>query len=182
LIFGNFSIGIHASLVLRKQKFNWYLNNENLLNWYLSRSFLKISIHFKTLLKAKRTISFRGALFSQRKSIWNRGRNFKSWKCLLQSYSYTFDYLQKDFEMIFKKICKNKNKWCKCGSKILNKIKATHSYLMSLSVGLNPSNLCTYHMQTSWFLHFIYLLWFMLASITKKGEIEREIGLTFSYN
>jgi hypothetical protein len=24
------------------------------------------------------------------------------------------------------------------------------------------------------------LLWFMLASITKKGEIEREIGLTFS--
>jgi hypothetical protein len=26
------------------------------------------------------------------------------------------------------------------------------------------------------------LLWFVLASITKKGEIEREIGLTISYN
>jgi hypothetical protein len=26
------------------------------------------------------------------------------------------------------------------------------------------------------------LLWFVLASITKKGEIEREIGLTFSHN
>jgi hypothetical protein len=26
------------------------------------------------------------------------------------------------------------------------------------------------------------LLWFVLTSITKKGEIEREIGLTFSYN
>jgi hypothetical protein len=26
------------------------------------------------------------------------------------------------------------------------------------------------------------LLWFVLASITKKGEIEREIGLTFFYN
>jgi hypothetical protein len=25
LIFGNFSIGIHASLILRKQNFNWYL-------------------------------------------------------------------------------------------------------------------------------------------------------------
>jgi hypothetical protein len=37
-------------------------------------------------------------------------------------------------------------------------------------------------MQNSSFLHFIYLLWFVLASITKKGEIEREIGLTFSYN
>jgi hypothetical protein len=28
----------------------------------------------------------------------------------------------------------------------------------------------------------LYLLCFVLASITKKGEIEREIGLTFSYN
>jgi hypothetical protein len=28
---------------------------------------------------------------------------------------------------------------------------------------------------------YLYLLWFVLASITKKGEmIEREIGLTFS--
>jgi hypothetical protein len=26
----------------------------------------------------------------------------------------------------------------------------------------------------------VYLLWFVLASITKKGKIEREIGLTFS--
>jgi hypothetical protein len=25
------------------------------------------------------------------------------------------------------------------------------------------------------------LLWFVLASITKKGDIEREIGLTFSH-
>jgi hypothetical protein len=51
-----------------------------------------------------------------------------------------------------------------------------------LSIGLIPCNLCTYLMQTSSFLHFIYLLGFVLASITKKGEIEREIGLTFFYN
>jgi hypothetical protein len=44
-----------------------------------------------------------------------------------------------------------------------------------LSSGLIPSNLCTYLLQTSSFL-------FVLASITKKGEIEREIGLTFSHN
>jgi hypothetical protein len=49
-------------------------------------------------------------------------------------------------------------------------------------IGLIPSNLCTYLMQTSLFLHFICLLWFVLASITKKGEIEREIWLTFSHN
>jgi hypothetical protein len=64
-------------------------------------------------------------------------------------------------------------------SKILNKRKAIHSYLVRLSIGLIPSNLCTYHMQTSSFLYFIYLLWFVFASINKKGEIEREIGLTF---
>jgi hypothetical protein len=67
-------------------------------------------------------------------------------------------------------------------SKMLKKRKAIHSYLVRLSIGLIPSNLCTYHMQTSSFLYFIYLVWFVLASITKKGEIEREIGLTFSYN
>jgi hypothetical protein len=42
-------------------------------------------------------------------------------------------------------------------------------------IGLTPSNLCTYLMQTNYAL--IYLLWFVLESITKKGEIEREIGL-----
>jgi hypothetical protein len=61
LIFGNFSIGIHASLGLRKKNFIWYLNNGNLFSWYLSRSFFKISVYFKTLLKAKRRISFRGS-------------------------------------------------------------------------------------------------------------------------
>jgi hypothetical protein len=67
-------------------------------------------------------------------------------------------------------------------SKMLIKRKAIHSYLARLSIGLTTSNLCTYHMQTSSFLHFMYLLWFVLASITKKGEIERETGLTFSYD
>jgi hypothetical protein len=32
-------------------------------------------------------------------------------------------------------------------------------------------------MQTSSIMHFYILLWFVLASIIKKGEIEREIGL-----
>jgi hypothetical protein len=70
-------------------------------------------------------------------------------------------------------------------SKMLIKRKQSihsYSYAIRLSIGLIPSNLCTYHMQTSSFLYFIYLLWFVLASITKKGEIEREIGLTFSHN
>jgi hypothetical protein len=31
-------------------------------------------------------------------------------------------------------------------------------------------------MQTSFNSELIYLIWFVLASISKKGEIEREIG------
>jgi hypothetical protein len=60
---------------------------------------------------------------------------------------------------------------------MLNKKKAIHAYLVEMIIGFIPSNLCTYLMQTSSILHLLYLLWFVLASITKKGEIEREIGL-----
>jgi hypothetical protein len=67
-------------------------------------------------------------------------------------------------------------------SKMLKKRKAIHSYLVRLSIGLISSYLCTYLMQTSVHLCTYYLLWFVLVSITKKVEIEREIGLTFSYN
>jgi hypothetical protein len=66
-------------------------------------------------------------------------------------------------------------------SKMLNKRKAIHSYLVTLSIGFIP---VTYALTICKLVHFctLYLLWFVLASITKKGEIEREIGLTFYYN
>jgi hypothetical protein len=64
--------------------------------------------------------------------------------------------------------------WCKCGPKC--QIKESNPLTLihmqqNFLIGLIPSNLCTYHMQTSSILHLIYLLWFVLASITKKGEI-----------
>jgi hypothetical protein len=66
-------------------------------------------------------------------------------------------------------------------SKMLNKRKAIHSYLVRLSIGLTPNNLCTYHMQTRSFLHLLFAL--VCVGINhQKGEIEREIGLTFTYN
>jgi hypothetical protein len=46
-------------------------------------------------------------LFSQRKSIWNRGRIFKILKTLLKSYSYTMGYLKKNLKRLLQKICKN---------------------------------------------------------------------------
>jgi hypothetical protein len=115
LIFDNFSIGIHASLVLRKQNFNWYLNNGNLFNWYLSRWYKNINWynfkkgnHFqKPSWKLRGEILQGELLFSQRKSIWNMGRNFKSKKCFLQSHFYTFDYLQKILKIFFQTFCEN---------------------------------------------------------------------------
>jgi hypothetical protein len=53
---------------------------------------------------------------------------------------------------------------------------------MKYKIDLIPSNLCTYLLQTSSITALIYLLWFVLASITKKGEIEREIGSNLFLN
>jgi hypothetical protein len=65
------------------------------------------------------------------------------------------------------------------------------------NVKLEESNPCISYESINWFnskqpLHLpyanlfnyalIYLLWFVLASITKKGEIEREIGSNLFLN
>ena len=99
----------------------------------------------------------------------------------MQSYSYTFDYLQKDFEKIFSKEFAKTKQVVQAWSKMLKEKKAIHAYLVELIIGFIPSNLCTYIMQTSLILHF-YLLWFVLASITKKREIEMEIGSNLFLN
>jgi hypothetical protein len=46
------------------------------------------------------------------------GENFKSWKCFAKIYSFTFDYLQKNFEMIYKRVCKNKT----CGANVVQNV------------------------------------------------------------
>ena len=48
---------------------------------------------------------------------------------------------------------------------------------MRISIGSILSNLCTYNYANQFNYALLYLLWFVLASITKKGEIERELGL-----
>jgi hypothetical protein len=89
----------------------------------------------------------------------------------------------KEFEKTFqKKICKNNLS----GANVVQNVKleeSNHTYLEILSIGLNSSNFCT-SIKIANYLHSytLYLLWSMLASITKKGEIEREMGLIISYN
>jgi hypothetical protein len=65
------------------------------------------------------------------KAFETGGENFKSWKCSPKSYSYTFDYLQKDFEKNFQKDLQKQNKWCKVVQNIKRK-KAIHAYLMKV--------------------------------------------------
>jgi hypothetical protein len=80
-----------------------------------------------------------------------------------------------------KRICKNKTSGASVVKNVKRK-KAIHAYLVKVKIDLIPSNLCTYLMQTSSNSALIRLLWFVLASITKKGEIEREIGSNLFLN
>jgi hypothetical protein len=50
-----------------------------------------------------RRISFRGSFAKSKEKHLKQGEKFQILKMLLQSYSYTFDYLQKVFEKIFQK-------------------------------------------------------------------------------
>jgi hypothetical protein len=84
------------------------------INRYLCLTLISIS---KPSWKLRGEFHSGGVLFSQRKSIWNRGRNFQILKMLL---AITFLYLwlfAKDFENIFQKDLQKQNKWCKCGPK-----------------------------------------------------------------
>jgi hypothetical protein len=77
---------------------------------------------------------------------------------------------KRTLKRIYKRICKTKT----CGASVVQNVKnkeTIHAYLMSIHIGSILSNLCTYNYA------LLYLLWFVLASITKKGEIERELGL-----
>jgi hypothetical protein len=60
---------------------------------------------------------------------------------------------KKNFEKIYKRICKNKT----CCASVVQNVKneeTIHAYLISIFIGSIPSNLCTYIMQTSSIIHF----------------------------
>jgi tRNA(Arg) A34 adenosine deaminase TadA len=75
----------------------------------------------------------------------------------------------------FQNISKNKTS----GASVVQNVKIRRKHpcvSYEMYIGLIPCNICTYLLQTSSITALIYLLWFVLASITKKGKIEREIG------
>jgi hypothetical protein len=117
-----------------------------------------------------------GVLFSQRKSIWNRGRKLQILKMFLKIlFIYLWLFAKGLWKEFTKEFAKSKHV-VQAWSKML-KIKKQSMHILWEFIGSIVSNLCTYN-YANWFNYaLLYLLWFVLTSITKKGEIERELGL-----
>jgi hypothetical protein len=74
-------------------------------------------------------------------------------------------------EKNFQNICKTKQV-VQAWSKILNKKKAIHAYLIETIIGFIPSNLCTYLMQTSSILHFYICFGLCWHQSPKRGRLK----------
>ena len=64
------------------------------------------------------------------RAFGTRGQNFKTWKCFVKSYSFTFDYLQKDFEKGLQKDFAKTKHVVQAWSKMLKLEENIHAYLM----------------------------------------------------
>jgi ADP-glucose pyrophosphorylase len=87
------------------------------------------------------------------------------------SYSFTFDYLQKTLKRISKNICKNKT----CGASVVQNVKnkeTIHAYFMGIYIGSIPSNLCTNIMQTSSNMHFYTCFGLCWHQSPKRGRLK----------
>jgi hypothetical protein len=88
---------------------------------------------------------------------------------------------KKTLKRISKIICKNKT----CGASVVQNVQneeSIHAYPMRMYIGLIPSNLCTYIMQTSSILQLYICFGLCWHQSPKRGEIEREIGLHLFLN
>jgi hypothetical protein len=93
---------------------------------------------------------------------------------LQNSYLFTFDYLQKIFEIdlqknyIFAKTKHVVQTW----SKMLYKNETIHAYLVSIYIGSIPSNLCTYIMQTGSIMYFYICFGLCWHQSPKRGRLK----------
>jgi hypothetical protein len=78
---------------------------------------------------------------------------------------------KKTLKIISKRICKNKTSGASVVQNIKRK-KAIHAYLMKVLVGLIPSNLCTYLMQTSTILHLYICFGLCWHQSPKRGRLK----------
>jgi hypothetical protein len=137
------SKGPHAPSPNFKMKFsNWYLI------MFKKGGYLQKFIKPSWTLRGK--FYWEGVLFKSKEKHLKQGEKISnSWKCFFQSYSCTFDHLQKVFEKNFTKNLQKQNSWCKRGPKFQIRRKQSMHIYRNNKIGFIPSNLCTYLMQTS---------------------------------
>jgi hypothetical protein len=109
-------------------------------------------------------------LFSQRKSIWNRGENFKSWECFAKSLSFTFDYLQKNFENDLQKNLQKQNMWCKRGPKCQKLKKQSMPILWVVILAQFQVTFALTIMRTSSIMHFYICFGLCWHQSPKRGD------------
>jgi hypothetical protein len=78
---------------------------------------------------------------------------------------------KKTLKRISKNICKNKTSGASVVQNVKRK-KAIHAYLMKVLIGLIPSNLCTYLMQTSSILHLYICFDLYWHQSPKRGRLK----------
>jgi hypothetical protein len=127
--------------------FNWYL-----IYWYNFKLVYALqNLYLKPSWTLRGGFHWGGVLFSQRKSIWNRGRKFQILKMLLK---ILLIYLWLSCKRLWKEFPKYLQNKTSGASVVQNFKKAIHAYLVEIIIGFIPSSLCTYIMQTSSILHF----------------------------
>jgi hypothetical protein len=112
-------------------------------------------------------------LFKSKEKHLKQGEKISNLENALQkSYSFTFDYLQKNFEKDLQKNLQKTKHMVQAWSK-MSKIKETiHAYLISIYIGSIPSNLCAYIMQTSSIMHFHICFALCWHQSPKRGRLK----------
>jgi hypothetical protein len=132
LKFFGFAIGTN----FKKKVFNWYdfQIGISLCSKRGESSIFKINI-LKPSWTLRGGIYQGGVLFSQRRSIWNRGRKFQILKMLCKILLiYLWLFAKKTLKRIYKRICKNKT----CGASVVQNVKneeTIHAHLISIYIG-----------------------------------------------
>ena len=151
-----------------KKFFNWYLIFDKISNWY---DLFKIS-YLKPSWTLRGEFYLGGVLFSQRKSIWNKGRKFQILKMLRKIlFIYLWPFAKELWKGFTKEFAKTKHV-VQAWSKMLNKKESIHAYLVSSYIGSIPSNLYTHIMQTSSIMHFYICFGLCWHQSPKRGRLK----------
>jgi hypothetical protein len=114
------------------------------------------------------------------KAFETGGEIFKILKMVLNLIHLSLTICKRTLKRIYKRICKNKI----CGTSVVQNDKNKEINPCASYENLLVQFLVTLALTLCKLVHYalLYLLWFVLASITKNGEIEREIGLHLFLN